>query len=204
MPGTRRWGTWGPQKGASLLIYGPEGEVAQHTYTPRRELYVRLGPGRDAWREILADPAAYAAAQPYPGALEAAQWLARRELLRGYVTTRPKDTTAGTVAWLKEWGFPDRPVVYDGGDRPGALRRLGASILVDDHPESVRLLDEGFLILMMDRPYNRHVLHPRLWRLGGWEGFLDLFRTIPLDARIRRDPLGWPEKKKGGYRGYRE
>lgn len=156
-----------------------------------------------AWREVLADPATYQDAQPYPGALEAAQWLSRRSLLRGYITARPPATLAATREWLQAWGFPSAPLVGGGpgGDRAEALRRMGAEVLVDDHPGAVELLDGGIHVLLVDRPYNRLAQHPRLWRFGGWEGFLTLFKTLPLDVRSRRDPLGWPEKKKGGYRG---
>lgn len=153
------------------------------------------------WREVLSDPATYEGAQPYPGALEVAQWLARRELLRGYITARPASTLRATREWLRMWGFPERPVVHDGGDRAGTLRRMGVEILVDDNPEAVGLLEQGFHVLLIDRPYNRTASHPRLWRFASWAAFEGLFRALPLDVRARRDPLGWPEKKKGGYRG---
>jgi hypothetical protein len=53
----------------------------------------------------------------------------------------------------------------------------------------------------MDHRYNRDVRHTGIFRFHSWEGLLDLLKLLPLDTRARRDPLGWPEKKKEGRRG---
>lgn len=155
-----------------------------------------------AWEEVLRDPAVYAQAQPYPGAVEVASWLHRRGMLRGYVTSRPSVLEAVTREWLARWELPQAPLVHDGGDRLRALLRLGAQALVEDHPgHALRAAEEGYLAFLLDRPYNRGASHPALVRLAGWEALGRLLRTLPLDVRARRDPLGWPERRKEGYRG---
>jgi uncharacterized HAD superfamily protein len=155
-----------------------------------------------AWQEVLTDSEVYARATPYPGALEALLWLHRHRLLRGYVTTRPPALMKATEAWLTEWGFPPAPLVQDGGDRAGAMRLMRAEVLVEDHPgKALEVAEVGHLVFLMDRPYNRTMRHKRIFRSHGWEGLLDLLKVLPLDTRARRDPLGWPEKKKEGRRG---
>ena len=155
-----------------------------------------------AWREALADPATYAQATPYPGAQEALAWLHARRLLRGYITSRPAATLKATEAWLREWGFPQAPLVGDGGNRLEALRLMRAEILVEDHPgQALAAAEGGVHVLLMDRPYNREAAHERIFRVHGWPGLLGLLKALPLDTRARRDPLGWPEKRKEGRRG---
>lgn len=155
-----------------------------------------------AWQEVLADPGSYAGAQPYPGAQEVVAWLDRRGLLRGYLTARPRSLEGATREWLGDWGFPLRPVVHDGGQRLEGMRLLRASLLVEDHPgHALEVARAGRPVLLMDRPYNREAAAAGLVRLGGWEALGRLLEALPLDVRARRDPLGWPEKRKEGYRG---
>jgi uncharacterized HAD superfamily protein len=155
-----------------------------------------------AWREVLVDPEVYTRALPYPGALEALLWLHHHRLLRGYVTARPPEVMKATEAWLTEWGFPPVPLVQDRGNRVEAMRLMRAEILVDDHPEkALRVALAGYPVFLMDHAYNRDTRHVGIFRFYSWEGFLDLLKVLPLDTRVRRDPLGWPEKKKGGRRG---
>jgi uncharacterized HAD superfamily protein len=155
-----------------------------------------------AWQEVLADPGVYARATPYPGALEALLWLHRHRLLRGYVTARPPGLMKATEAWLAEWGFPPAPLVQDGDNRVRALHLMRAEILVEDHPEkAIRVALAGYPVFLMDHRYNRDARHVGIFRFHSWEGLLDLLKVLPLDTRARRDPLGWPEKKKEGRRG---
>lgn len=155
---------------------------------------------KEALEEVLASPEAYEGAVPYPGAVEVVTWLERRQLLRGYVTARPPAVAQATQAWLRAWGLPPKPVIHDGGDRARALLELRAEVLVDDAPRVVSLA-ERWVVFLVDRPYNREAAHPFLIRVGGWEALGQMLRRLPLDVRVRRDPLGWPEKKKEGRRG---
>jgi uncharacterized HAD superfamily protein len=82
------------------------------------------------------------------------------------------------------------------------MRLMRAEVLVEDHPgKALEAAQAGYPVFLMDHPYNREARYERVFRFHGWKGLLDLLKLLPLDTRARRDPLGWPEKKKEGRRG---
>lgn len=148
--------------------------------------------------ELYWDPETYRQAMPIPGALEAAQWLARRKLLTAYITRRKSHTEAVTKAWLQERGFPLRPVhhVERPATKADVAERIGARVLVDDSPrEALEFAEAGLVPILLAHRYNRHVDDPRVMRAEGWPALLGLLKALPLDYRERRDPLGYGNKR---------
>ncbi len=148
--------------------------------------------------EIYGDPETYREAHPMPHALEAAQWLARRKLLTAYITRRKPHTRDVTLEWLRERGFPMRPVHHV--ERPETkaevAARLGVSILVEDSPREAREFAEaGLTPILIEHRYNRSLTEPWVLRAGSWEALRGLLERLPLDYRERRDPLGYGNKR---------
>lgn len=128
----------------------------------------------------------YGAAQPYPGAVEAANYLHARGLFKGYVTRRPERVQAVTRGWLKLHGFPVRPVRFCGDAcKSGHVRALCATALVEDAPDDAARAERGGVaVVLVDRPYNRSAAAVRV---PDWERFLTFVKALPLDWRVRHE-----------------
>jgi len=92
------------------------------------------------------DPKAQDGLPLIPGAVEGVHALAKVIPIVGYCTVRPTSVNANTIAWLREKGFPDLPVVanpnevaFSDGNRwkGNALNRLWPEVIgiVDDNPK---------------------------------------------------------------------
>jgi len=80
------------------------------------------------------------------GALEGVNGLKRTTAVVAYLTVRPESVNANTIAWLRESGFPDLPVVakpdqvpFENGNKwkAEALHTLWPQVtgIVDDNPK---------------------------------------------------------------------
>lgn len=124
----------------------------------------------------------YSRAYPYPQAVEVAQELERRGLLRGYVTRRPVAVSRTTYEWLDWWEFPRKEVCFAGpaGKAPW-VRHLGASIIVEDSPhEAEQISADGLEVFLLRRSYNQHYSGPRVIRIHHLGEVLALLEAIPL------------------------
>lgn len=157
-----------------------------------------------AIREIYAGSEVYAEGLPFPGAAETLNWFARRGLLKAYITRRPAISQRISETWLEAHGFPKLPVIGVGekATKSEAMTRVGARILIEDSlSEVLEVEGAGLNAVLLDRSYNRELPEgccPRAPRFLDWYALWDHYRVLPLDYRERRDPLGWPEKKKRG------
>ena len=85
-----------------------------------------------------------------------------------YLTCRPPIAEFITKRWLRLHGFPDAPVVFcrNAQEKAEKAEALGAALALEDDPEAVLLYDRaGIVVLMPDRPYNRHVDLPGVARV---------------------------------------
>lgn len=138
---------------------------------------------REAFREGA--HGVYAEAPALPGALEGANWLARRQLLRGYLTSRPERLAAITTQWLQRHGFPHAPLKHARASKARYLGSLRARVLIDDNPtELEQAHQQGYVTIALDQPYNRTLSTPHV-RVSDWGALMALLTTLPLDYRVR-------------------
>lgn len=131
----------------------------------------------------------YSNALIMPGSSNGANWLARRGLLKGYVTRRPARTRAQTKNWLREHGFPNAPLEHapDGEGKADYAKKLKATVMIEDNPTELEALSEaGLSVIVMDWPYNRALEHPHV-RVSDWFSLLELLKRIPIDYRVKRE-----------------
>ena len=110
----------------------------------------------------------FAKARPFPGAAQLLEECRRRFGGLAYLTCRPRVAEFVTRRWLRLHGFPDAPVVFcrEAREKAEKAEALGAFLALEDDPEAVLLYDRaGIVVLMPDRPYNRHVDLPGVARV---------------------------------------
>eukprot|EP00930_Biecheleria_cincta_P033040 TRINITY_DN22892_c0_g1_i1.p1 TRINITY_DN22892_c0_g1~~TRINITY_DN22892_c0_g1_i1.p1 ORF type:complete len:355 (+),score=54.11 TRINITY_DN22892_c0_g1_i1:103-1167(+) len=100
-----------------------------------------------AWMQSQRDdPRAQDGLPLIPGAVEGVHSLANVTNVVGYCTVRPETVSANTIAWLRENGFPDLPVVSKPSSVPfaegnnwkaNALKEMWPEVtgIVDDNPK---------------------------------------------------------------------
>lgn len=54
------------------------------------------------------------------------------------------------------------------------IREKGIQLMIEDNPCEVELFGEGVSVILMDRPYNRHIASRRA---RGWAEVLNLVKT---------------------------
>jgi len=111
--------------------------------------YVPFWQGEDAlaWMQRQRDsPEAQDGLPLIPGAVDGVSALGRATPIVGYCTVRPESVNPNTIAWLRESGFPELPVVAKPVDVPfadgnkwkaSALHHLWPEVtgIVDDNPK---------------------------------------------------------------------
>lgn len=126
-------------------------------------------------RFFLENAEIFARVQPYSFAAEALQELVGRGHEIAYISARPKHALGATELWLEVHGFPQGRVILT-RDKPGALRDLGASVMVEDAPAEVAALRAlGMTAIIKDQVYNRPLPGPRFSR---WGQFLRVFQGV--------------------------
>lgn len=117
---------------------------------------------------LFKSEAFYAALKPMTGAVDALHWFAGRGYLIAYVSARPDSMLATTVDWLEVHGFPKAPVALtDGQSKVPAVEYFNATVMVEDNPaHAVEIANVGIDVMLFDYPYNRHIEHELIWRMG--------------------------------------
>jgi uncharacterized HAD superfamily protein len=103
------------------------------------------------------EPEQIAAAQPYPGAIEAlARWHEAGHFLH---VTSHRDTGAhdATTEWLDRQGLA-YDELYCSYDKIARCVELGIDVLIDDSPVNLgRALDHGIVAATLSHPWNREL-----------------------------------------------
>lgn len=104
-------------------------------------------------------------ADPLPGAIEAANILAKEGMLASYITRRPPAVASITEKWLKRQNFPIVPTHHVGSLNPdeyhancksSACRIEGVTHMVDDQAkEAEKLLSAGIQVVLVDAAIGR-------------------------------------------------
>jgi len=113
------------------------------------------------------------------GAKEALKKLNNYELF--FITNRPLRWKLKTLSFLKENFGVDSSHVYFAGDfhkgngkgKAEICKELGVSLIVEDHSEFVEgYANEGITVLLLDKPWNKNVLHENIIRCKDWNEVL--------------------------------
>ncbi len=105
----------------------------------------------------------------FPGARVALELLHRfyRIII---VTARRPTSRPQTLEWLRNHRIPF-DALYHSEDKTAIPEPM--SVAIDDHPEHIRgYQDLGLRVFIMDQPWNKHVGHPQVVRVDGWDAFL--------------------------------
>lgn len=107
----------------------------------------------------------------YPGAFDVLMRLKRENRLC-FATSRQKELRADTIARLADFGLNDVPIGFSDGEanKNGLLHEMGASILVDDHPDTIHTAaQDDFQIVKFWHPYNATVNPRNMFCAKTWE-----------------------------------
>ena len=116
---------------------------------------------------------------PYPGAVEALDWVSRSGYEVWYVSDRKADSHADTVEWLEKHGFPQTHNLHCSLDKRGLLEenKNRLATIIDDRP---RTLIFGRYELGLDSVFTlRHEYNKNFTDVPGihisedWYGILD-------------------------------
>ena len=103
------------------------------------------------------------------------------------VTARRPYSRPQTLEWLTTRGLP-----FDALYHTEEKTEIPESITfaIDDHPEHLQSYQAvGAKVFVMDQPWNRHVAHPGVIRVQGWDGLLQWLHIGPISSCWER----WPE-----------
>jgi hypothetical protein len=124
--------------------------------------------GEEATKEIferVLSPERVHEREPYPGSVEALQYVQEERGLRIHFLSRNHDPGAMTPhleRWLRGHFGPGVGLKVTGGDKLDVLRRLGAFGLIDDRPEILeRAADAGLWVAARIQPWNRELIASR-------------------------------------------
>lgn len=103
------------------------------------------------------NPWIFTNALPIPKAVKALKFLAMSwEIV--YLTARPKWAEKITLEWLNCHGFPQGEVILS-LDKGAEVKRLGASLAIDDAPQEIKKLSRIIPVLIYAQPYNQGLKH---------------------------------------------
>lgn len=98
------------------------------------------------------------------------------------VTARRPTSRPQTLAWLHARRIPFDEL-YHAEEKTGIPEDI--VVAVDDHPVHLDgYVRRGIRTLIMDQPWNRHLSHPAMERVHGWD---DLLSTLSVGQAVR-----WP------------
>lgn len=77
-----------------------------------------------------------------------------------YITAIPNHLAESRIAWLKNNGFPDKPVIVS-FDKVSACRELGISVMIDDKPDTMLKFKEAedLVGIQYIPPYSDMMVH---------------------------------------------
>lgn len=150
--------------------------------------------GLDAARSVLPrlyTPEVMARYGPLPGAVEATHAVRAAGARVIVMTYRPPEAAEGTARFLDEFGvhWDELRCGYD--CKVTACGHLGATVIVDDHPETLRLaVERGVHAFTISWPHNADVCaeHPPITHARGYEELLPGILAA-LDAAPAAPPV---------------
>ena len=102
------------------------------------------------------------------GAREGIEKLASKHDLV-FVTNRPGNHKVKT-RMCYDYNFPNRnfDIYFEDGCKLDRIVKLGADLIIEDSPSSLKYAEEGFRVLLFDRKWNRDVEHENIYRCENW------------------------------------
>lgn len=87
-----------------------------------------------------------------------------------YVTARRMDTREVTYHWLMTKGYPAGKVVFEQHNKVDYVRETGLGLVIEDSAyQALTIAEAGIPVILIDWAYNRHVSHPLIYRVWGWD-----------------------------------
>ncbi|RMH37350.1 MAG: hypothetical protein D6690_02995 [Nitrospirae bacterium] len=91
------------------------------------------------------------------------------------ITARRPTSRPQTLAWLEKHGIPFDEL-YHAEEKTGIPENI--IMAVDDHPVHLYgYVNSGIRTFIMDQPWNRHLSHPSMQRVLGWDHLLSVLHV---------------------------
>lgn len=129
--------------------------------------------------------------KPYPGSVEALDWMADEGYDIWYFTDRKKEAHAATVKWLMQHGFPNAEQVICSRDKRGQMNRWKESIftVIDDRPRTMiyARYELGIPhVLSLKHEYNKNFTDiPGIHLHYHWDDIRHTFEKLITDVEER-------------------
>lgn len=96
------------------------------------------------------------------------------------VTARRPHSRPQTLRWLSDHGLPF-DALYHTEEKTEIPESI--TIAIDDHPDHLQSYQAvGAQVIVMDQPWNRHVVDTKVIRVTGWDGLLQWWHFRSLGA----------------------
>ncbi len=110
------------------------------------------------------------ARSPFDGVRETlAEWEKAADLY--VITGRPEIWKGSAERWLERENIPVQGVWYTqpGKNKADWVRARGVQFIVEDRVDfATQVADAGVPVILLDRPYNRELVHPMIYRVADW------------------------------------